>query len=137
MTPWSLLDIDRALRVSWAADNCSPDDFDRAGWTPENPAWGHCDITALLVNDLLGGDLMLGTVHAVDGEQHGYHWWNRLPSGIEIDLTREQFRDGQKVTAARVVRQPGSRPRHRAKEYELLRSRVAGHLGALPIVGEG
>ena len=42
------------MRASWAADTCSPDDLARAGWHPDNPAWGHCDITALLVNDLFG-----------------------------------------------------------------------------------
>ena len=79
---------------SWAADTCSPDDLERAGWSAENPAWGQCDVTALIVNDLFGGDLMLGEVHCA-GEQHGYHWWNRLGDGSEIDLTREQFRLGQ------------------------------------------
>jgi hypothetical protein len=135
MTPWTLLDIDHALRISWAADTCSPDDLERAGWHSENPAWGHCDITALLVNDLLGGDLMLGKVHSINGEQHGNHWWNRLANGIEIDLTHEQFRDGQIVIDARVVKRPTPRPRRRSKEYELLRSRVAAHLGPLPAPG--
>ncbi|MFD7977035.1 hypothetical protein [Streptomyces sp. NPDC059071] len=127
---WSLLDIDAALRASWAADICSPDDQDE--WRADNPAWGHCDITALVVNDLLGGDLVVGEVYR-DGAQRGYHWWNRLPSGIELDLTREQFRDGQVVTAARLVeRPPGPLPR-RWEEYLLLRERVAAHLGgALP-----
>lgn len=131
MTPWTLAGIDRALRDSWAADTCSPDDLARAGWDPGNPAWGHCDITALVVHDLFGGDLVVGEVH-LDGEQHGYHWWNRLPGGVELDLTREQFRRGQTVTAARVVeRPPGPLPR-RWPEYLLLRERVAGHLGPLP-----
>ncbi|GGM16364.1 hypothetical protein GCM10010129_70690 [Streptomyces fumigatiscleroticus] len=69
MTPWSLLDPDRALRGSWAADTCSPDD--RADWRPDNPACGHCDITALIVNDVFGGDLVVVEVH-LDGAQHGF-----------------------------------------------------------------
>ncbi|MFJ7064679.1 hypothetical protein [Streptomyces sp. NPDC101115] len=126
---WSLLDIDAALRASWAADTSSPDDQDE--WRADNPAWGHCDITALVVNDLFGGDLVVGEVY-LDGARRGYHWWNRLPSGVELDLTREQFQDGQAVTAARVVeRPPGPLPRRWA-EYLLLRERVATHLGALP-----
>ena len=134
--PWTLTDIDLALRASWAADTCSPDDLLRAEWNPDNPAWGHCDITALVVNDILGGDLMLGEVRAGD-EQHGYHWWNRLDSGVEIDLTREQFLRGQTVTAARVVkRPPGPLPR-RWEEYELLRERVATRLGPLPASAGG
>ncbi|MGV4926119.1 hypothetical protein K2224_16840 [Streptomyces sp. BHT-5-2] len=129
MTPWSLIGIDRAFRASWAADTCSPDDV--ADWQPGNPAWGHCDITALVVHDLFGGDLMLGDVHHA-GEPAGYHWWNRLPSGIELDLTSEQFTDGQTVTGARIVKRPlGPLPR-RWNEYLLLRDRVATHLGPLP-----
>ncbi|MGW4381437.1 YunG family protein [Kitasatospora sp. NPDC004531] len=131
MTPWNLRDIDRALRASWAADTCSPDDLERGGWHPDNPAWGHCDITALLVHDLFGGVLMVGEVHH-GGQRRGFHWWNRLPSGTELDLTLEQFRDGQEVTAPRTVeRPPGPTPRRWA-EYLLLRQRVAEHLGPLP-----
>ncbi|MFE4825489.1 hypothetical protein [Streptomyces sp. NPDC056672] len=128
MTSWTLLDLDRALRAGWAADTCSPDDLIRAEWQPGNPAWGHCDITALIVNDVFGGALMVGEVYA-DGEQQGFHWWNRLASGVELDLTREQFQWGQTVTAARVVeRPPGPLPR-RWEEYLLLRTRVGEHLG--------
>ncbi|MDT0444566.1 YunG family protein [Streptomyces johnsoniae] len=131
MIPWNLLALDKALRSSWAADTCSPDDLARAGWQADNPSWGHCDITALLVNDIFGGNLMLGDVHR-GGERQGFHWWNLLPSGVELDLTREQFKDGQAVTAARVVeRRPGPSPR-RWNEYLLLRERVIKHLGQLP-----
>ncbi|MGI8310980.1 YunG family protein [Saccharopolyspora hattusasensis] len=130
MTHWNLLVLDKALRASWAADTCSPDDLARAGWQPDNPAWGHCDITALIVNDIFGGDLMVGEVH-FDGEQHGFHWWNRLPTGVELDLTREQFQLGQTVTAGRVVKRPPGRLR-RYEEYLLLRERLIKHLGHIP-----
>ncbi|MGH3742542.1 MAG: YunG family protein [Micromonosporaceae bacterium] len=135
MAVWTLTDIDQALRASWAADTCSPDDLDRAGWSPENPAWGHCDVTAVLVNDVFGGELVCGEVWVGD-EQHGYHWWNRLPSGVEIDLTREQFRDRQVITSVRVVARPLGRLPRRHREYELLRERVTARLGPLPNGGE-
>lgn len=130
MTPWGLPDLDRALRACWAADTCSPDDLERWGWQQENPALGHCDITALVVNDVVGGDLVVGEVH-LDGEQHGYHWWNKLPSGVELDLTREQFRLGQTVTEGRVVQRPPG-PLRRHEEYLMLRERLGKHLGPLP-----
>jgi hypothetical protein len=128
MTPWNLLDLDKALRASWAADTSSPDN--QTDWEPGNPAWGHCDITALIVHDIFGGDLVFGEVY-LDGDQRGFHWWNRLPSGVELDLTREQFRDGQIVNAARVVERPPG-PLRRWDEYLLLRKRVIGHIGFLP-----
>jgi hypothetical protein len=43
-----------------------------------------------VVHDRLGGELVRGEVH-VDGERVDFHWWNRLPDGSEVDLTREQF----------------------------------------------
>jgi hypothetical protein len=133
--PLTLRDLDEALRAAWAADTCSPDDVARAPWRPDNPAWGHCDITALVVHDVFGGDLMLGEVRAANGESQGYHWWNLLPSGLQLDLTREQFRQGQSVVAARVVARPPGPPRRRGAEYALLRERVAARVGPLPEVG--
>lgn len=132
MSPWTLAAIENALRTSWAAATCSPDDLARADWTSANPAWGHCDITALVVNDILGGDLVVGEVR-LGGEQHGYHWWNRLPSGMEIDLTRDQFRQGQTITAGRIVPRPAGRLPRRWEEYQLLRDRVMDKLGTLPL----
>ncbi|WP_225850907.1 hypothetical protein [Streptomyces sp. HPF1205] len=131
MMPWTLRDLDQALWAGWAADTCSPDDLARAPWTPDNPAWGHCDLTALIVNDVFGGDLMLGEVY-LDGVQQGFHYWNRLPSGVELDLTSEQFRRGQTVTGARVVKRPPGPISRRWEEYLLLRERVADRLGPLP-----
>lgn len=127
----SLAEIDSAMRASWAADTCSPDDEARVPWTADNPAWGHCDVTALVVHDLLGGDLVMGEVH-LDGEKHGYHWWNRLGSGFEVDLTREQFQQGQVVTPVQVVARPEGRPVRRQREYELFRRRVTERLGISP-----
>jgi hypothetical protein len=131
MPLWTLTEIAAALRASWAADTCSPDDVEREPWTPANPAWGHCDVTALVVNDIFGGRLVLGEVH-LDGEQQGLHWWNRLPSGVDLDLTREQFRRGQVVSETRSIERFFVLPRRRVTEYQLLRRRFAQHLGPLP-----
>ncbi|MFJ9033958.1 hypothetical protein ACIRQP_36870 [Streptomyces sp. NPDC102274] len=81
-------------------------------------AWGHCDITALIVPDIFGGDLVVGEVHQ-DGEPQGVRrWkWNRLPHGVELGLTREQFQHGWAVTAARVVERPPSSPRRRSLSW--------------------
>lgn len=131
MIPLTLTDITQAIRSGWAADTCSADDHERSPWTADNPAWGQCDITALVVHDFFGGELLVGEVY-LDGEQHNYHWWNRLPSGIEIDLTYEQFKLGQMVSGSRAVPRPVGRPPRRGDEYELLRGRVWQALGRTP-----
>jgi hypothetical protein len=60
------------------------------------------------------------------------HWWNLLDSGVELDLTHEQFLDGQKVVRQEVVERPRPYPRFRKDEYVLLRDRVAERLGWYP-----
>lgn len=133
--PLTLTGIDAALRGAWSADTCSPDDAARTPWTADNPAWGHCDITTLVVHDMLGGDLLVGEVWSAEGEQQGFHWWNRLASGVELDLTREQFLLGQRVTAPRsVTRPPGRLPRRHA-EYELLRQRFTEEVSRTAAAG--
>ncbi|MFC4909104.1 YunG family protein [Actinomadura gamaensis] len=125
-------DISEALRAGWGADTCSPDDVARAPWTAGNPSWGHCDITSLVVNDFFGGRLVRGEVRTAEGESAGFHWWNLLDSGLELDLTRDQFRDGQTVVGRELVERPRPFPKYRKAEYLVLRGRVAERLGWYP-----
>jgi hypothetical protein len=128
MTTLLLTDIERALRDSWSAETCTPE-F-RRRWSPDNPARDQCGVTAMVLNDLLGGELIRGEVH-VGGERTDYHWWNRLGPGIEIDLTREQFGPEETVVGGTVIpRPPLGEWRRLREEYELLRERVAEKLGA-------
>ena len=121
MTVLTLAEVEQAVRASWGADTCDPVAIEK--WNAENPALGQCGTTALVVQDLLGGDLIHGRVH-LDGKEDGNHYWNRFGPGIDIDFTREQFRDGQIVTDGEVVVRPPEGPRRCREEYELLRSRV-------------
>ncbi|WP_063754849.1 alpha/beta fold hydrolase [Streptomyces sp. NRRL F-2580] len=114
-TPWTLADLEAAIRAGWSAETSEPAGLGKVPWTPENPAWGQCDITALVVQDLVGGDLVLGEV-LHDGRPEGYHWWNLLPGGVRVDLTWEQFRRGETVTPGRVVKRPGGRLGRRWEE---------------------
>jgi hypothetical protein len=117
---WTLTDVERAVRTSWGEDTCDP--TDRQDWHPGNPARGQCGVTALVLNDLLGGDLVLGEVH-VAGERTGVHYWNRF-AGLDVDLTRDQFRKDEHVVGGQVVARPAGPPRRCREEYDLLRDRV-------------
>jgi len=81
--------LEQAIRDSWSRDTADPDNE----WSPRNPSCGQCDITSLVVHDLLGGRL-LGADVFLDGERVEAHMWNRVGTGIEVDLTREQFKRG-------------------------------------------
>ncbi|MFE3599762.1 hypothetical protein ACFXP3_26550 [Streptomyces sp. NPDC059096] len=125
-TPWLLTDIEQAIRSSWSAETCTPEY--RSRWTPDNPARDQCGVTAMVLHDLLGGELIRGEVH-VDGERTDFHWWNRLGMGIEMDLTREQFGPEEIVSGGiPVPRPPVTEWRRLVPEYELLRTRVTEKL---------
>lgn len=119
-----LADIEAAVRAGWGADTTTPEY--RPHWTPDNPARDQCGVTALVLHDLLGGELIRGEVH-VDGVRTDYHWWNRLGRGTEIDLTREQFAPEEIVSGGTVIPRPPQIVRLR-EEYELLRGRVLERL---------
>jgi hypothetical protein len=90
-------DLRAAIARCWARD--TSDDPDE--WTAENPTRGQCGVTALVVRELLGGEILMADVHGshLPGERHA---WNRLPSGEEVDLTLDQFRAGETLGPAAV-----------------------------------
>jgi 8-oxo-dGTP pyrophosphatase MutT (NUDIX family) len=120
----SMLTVERLrplFLAAWGPDTCDPHDL--ANWRTDNRARGQCGTTAMVVQDLLGGELILGEVH-VDGVKIGHHWWNQLPDGAEVDLTAGQFQPGETVTGGEVRHRPPDAPRRCRGQYELLRHRV-------------
>jgi hypothetical protein len=115
------------FQSSWGADTCYPDSSGE--WTPDNPSRDQCGMTALVVQDVLGGDLVLAEVQ-VEGAKVGHHYWNVLPDGSEVDLTADQFRPEEEVVGGTVVVRPPDAPRRHREQYELLRDRVMSALAA-------
>ena len=135
----TLSEVAAALRSSWGRDTCDDtcDHTDGGDRGPQTPSRGQCGVTALVLHDLFGGELLLAEVWLPDGRLQGYHWWNRLPGRAEVDLTRDQFRPGETVQPPRVVVRPAGPPRRCAAQYDLLRRRVLARLGAGPTGGAG
>lgn len=69
------------LNEAW----CKETSADPEHWSPENPALGHCAVSSLIIQDLLGGDLLRTKINGIS------HYCNQLPSGQKLDVTREQF----------------------------------------------
>lgn len=67
------------LRHAWSIDSSSR-------WTPANPAAGQCSVTALVLQDKYGGELLYTETHV------GPHFYNRI-DGVRYDFTAEQFDD--------------------------------------------
>lgn len=53
-------------------------------WRPDNPACGQCSVTALVAQDLLGGEILKTLV---EGQWHFYN----CVGGRRLDLTESQF----------------------------------------------
>jgi hypothetical protein len=113
----------QALSQSWSEDTSA----DPENWSEETPALGQCAVTALIVQELLGGDLLRGEVRGTS------HYWNLLPSGGELDLTRYQFgshvQPGSVETRSRdyVLAFPDTRARYgRLRGKVMARLRAAG-----------
>jgi len=121
----TLGEIEAVIRRSWSAETA----YAKAGSLARAPELaergrGQCGATALVVQDLLGGELVIADVTTA-GITDTVHYWNRLGT-TDIDLTRDQFLADEIVGAARVVRRPaeGLRPGAARDAYQLLRTRV-------------
>jgi hypothetical protein len=119
---FTLSELEAAIRAAWGRE--TSDDPDE--WTEENPARGQCAVTALLVRELLGGDILVANVLR-DGRRIERHAWNRLSSGITLDLTREQFANGEALGEP-VVEEPVLTERN-PERFATLRERVRAELG--------
>jgi len=69
--------VARCLRKSWSLATARQ-------WTETNPAAGQCNVTALLVHELFGGELL--TTRLPEGD----HFYNRI-DGQRYDFTESQF----------------------------------------------
>lgn len=117
----TLAELERAIRESWGSDTSEEPNV----WSTDNPAWGNCAVTALVVRDYLGGELVIAGV-VRDGVRVDRHVWNRLPSGLMLDLTREQFRNGEQYEAPAPLEELFVA--NTEERYELLAARVCAKL---------
>lgn len=90
--------LEAAIRAAWGRDTTEEPDV----WTDTNPAWGNCAVTALVVRDYLGGEIVVAGV-VRNGVRIDRHAWNRLPSGLEVDLSRDQFTGDEEFEAPELV----------------------------------
>jgi hypothetical protein len=105
-----------ALSKAWAADTSSCPEQ----WSASNPARGQCVVTALVIQDFLGGELIRGIV---DGSNES-HYWNEIRNG-DLDMTIQQFERTVIIRFDRVrPRAELLANRDTLRRYELFRSRV-------------
>ncbi len=69
--------IQNILFQSWSIESSSK-------WTIKNPAKGQCGVTALVINDLYGGEILKTDL------EDGWHFYNEI-NGKRYDFTESQF----------------------------------------------
>jgi hypothetical protein len=71
--------LKQALLNSWSIESSSK-------WSSDNPAKGQCGVTALVINDLLGGEIRKTKL------SDGWHFYNII-NNKRYDFTATQFKD--------------------------------------------
>lgn len=119
------------IRAAWCRDTSADPDK----WTPQNPAMGQCAVTALIVQDLIGGELERVDVHVAWTDKPVSHYRNVQPDGTRLDLTFSQFE------GFGVATNPQARDRWyvlkfqpTAERYKLLKARA--HLAYREALGQ-
>jgi hypothetical protein len=118
----TIKELSYALLNSWGADTAT-----KGIWKEEIPDLNQCAITALVVQDYFGGDLLRCPLN--DGDSH---YWNNTKAHGELDLTFTQFAytKQRKMVGTPIIREREyvlSFP-DTLKRYEILSERVKEYL---------
>ncbi len=114
----------------WIKETALPALQDR--WSPEEPALGQSGVTALLVQDRFGGELIRTAIVG-----HGSHYHNRLANGQEVDLASEEYPDMTPAAAPEVrtreqmLGSPKGLQARTRERYELLKRAVEAVVGLI------
>ncbi|MEK6760774.1 MAG: hypothetical protein AABX93_02515 [Nanoarchaeota archaeon] len=116
--------LEEAVKSSWGKDTCYPPSAEK--WSSENSALGQCAVTALVVNDYLGGEILnCKSLH---------HYYNLLQDHTIVDLTKSQFPEGTLINSDRFVLRENllygesAEKANTLNRYYILRKRVSDKL---------
>lgn len=124
----------QAISKSWTRDTSA----DHEGWTSDNPAWGECAVTALTVQDFLGGELVRMDLTGHNDPKIAAarsHYFNRINEAL-LDISSSQFGDVNRFYQFRSSQEVSVRDRSyllgntdTATRYVCFRHEVARLLG--------
>jgi len=115
-------DLIAAVEKSWCRETCYPPA--QQVWTQKVPALGQCAPTALIIQDYLKGEILYC--------RHVRHYWNRLPEGVEMDLTGRRFAEDSMICEDAVVHRSqftNNRDADTLARYTYLKHLVESNLG--------
>lgn len=103
------------LALAWSGDTSA----DKDNWSEDKLSYGQCAVTALIVQDMYGGELLRCMAEGAS------HYYNRLPDGTLIDYTQDQFstmpdyENSETRTREYVLSHPSTASRYRLLQYRL------------------
>lgn len=113
LTDEKIKQLIEVLYESWSIESSSK-------WTKENPAAGQCGVTALVMNDLLGGDIVKTKL------SEGWHYYNMIEGKI-VDFSQPQFKEIPEYEHRPSNRQEAFTDTNKM-QYEALKSRIHDEL---------
>ncbi len=128
--------LEKVLEACWSSDTSS----DAENWDTANKAYGQCAVTALVVQDYCGGNIVNSIVKVPEWGDAGEavsHYFNKI-GDKEIDLTRKQFPEGTEVPEGMDKKKDFETTRQyvlsyapTVERYELLKQRIEEELEKL------
>jgi len=127
----NLIEFKKVLQKSWSKETSyCPDD-----WSNSNSALGQCAVSALVVNDYFGGDIVWADALLPTGQKIS-HYFNFI-DGKVVDLTRSQFPEGSIIPEGSEKKKDFSSTRefmlsnvNTKRRYEQLKGIVKNNLAA-------
>ena len=127
-------DLELAIRQAWVKRT---DDYPQELLKPDEPSAGQCAVTALVVQDYFGGEIVNTVATSPYNPRASCSHYFNVINGREIDLTKQQFIDGVNFSKATPKTKGFSSTREymlsypaTAERYLALKSRVMVLLGA-------
>lgn len=74
-------DTVKLIMAAWGKHTSS----DPEGWSRRDPGRGQDDVTALVIHDYAGGEILYGEIHGQP------HYWNLVDNGVELDLLLRRY----------------------------------------------
>lgn len=113
------LSLAKVFRQAWDKKTCFPPV--KPDWNSDKPELGQCAVTALIIQDKFGGDIVYNSEFD--------HYWNVLPSGRKMDLTKNQFPTRVKGSAVivdrhEILHSANAKKFKTLQRYELLKNRL-------------
>jgi hypothetical protein len=116
--------ISNALRVAWSKETSNDQT-----WSSTNPAVGQCAVSACVLQDHIGGDILHTNATSPNGKKVS-HYYNNLNT-VDIDVTKQQFPEGttfsepdQRVGDFKTIREYCLSYPDTLNRYELLKTKV-------------